>query len=320
MLRSADVPPGFEIAPCDFCGSNRAEVVFSGPDRLLGFPGMFTVVRCTQCGLLRQNPRPKKAAMGAYYPPAYEPFSIAIDEEASSAQRWGRRYGMWVRRRAIERIRPSGRLLDVGCATGNFLNEMARTGHWQVEGVEPNAQAAAYASRRFGIQIHRGELVTVELPLASFDVITMWNVLEHLYSPMTNLRAVGRLLKPGGIFVFSIPNLSGLEARWFGRYWIGWDLPRHLYFPTLGMAEQMLEAVGLKLLRWDCLVGAYQSFLLSLRFLLTAWGGEAQWVRIALGLAGSVPMQILNQPLFWILTRLGRASLITGIAQLSGES
>lgn len=320
MSHEIVIPEGFELSACDFCGSEDAEVVFRGPDRLLGLPGLFTVVRCSNCGLLRQNPRPTRTAMKAYYPPSYEPFSIAIDDEPSRVQRWSRRYGMWVRRQAIERICAGGRLLDIGCATGNFLNEMARSGHWYVEGVEPSPEAAAYVRERFGITVHQGELMSVDLPPASFDVVTMWNVLEHLHSPMANLQAVARLLRPGGLFVFSIPNLRSLEARLLGRYWMGWELPRHLYFPTQEHAREMLKAVGFSLLRWDCLVGAYQSFLLSLRFLLMPANTDIGWRRLVLALASSLPMQLINQPLFWLITRLGRASLITGFAQLAFPS
>jgi len=305
----------FESATCDFCGSDRVHEVFRGPDRLLSLPGTFSVVACEACGLLRQEPRPTAESIDFFYPSQYDPYSQAIDDDPSVLTRWSRRYGMRKRRRAIERIVSQGRLLDVGCATGNFLNEMRRVGHWVVEGVEPSQVAAAYASTRFGLHVHQSALNTADLAPASYDVITMWNVLEHLHSPMTNLREVAALLKPGGLFVFSIPNLSSLEARLFGRYWMGWELPRHLYFPSLRLMSDMLDAVGLDLLHWDCLVGAYQSYLLSLGFAMTAFGGDSWWVRVLLSSLGSMPMQLTSFPFFRMITAANRASLITGFAR-----
>lgn len=307
--------PVFESVPCGFCGSKEGQPLFEGPDRLLGLPGHFRVVRCTRCGLLRQDPRPTRESMDFYYPPEYEPYSVAIDEEPSRWRRFDRRYGMRKRQRAIERFCPGGRLLDVGCATGNFLHEMARSGHWQVEGVEPSVEAARYGREHLGLTIHGGELTAVELPAAAYDVITMWNVFEHLHDPMANLYVVARLLKPGGWFVFSIPNLRSWEYRLLGKYWMGWELPRHLYYPSPEQMVTMLNAVGLRVRDWRCLVGAYPSFLLSLRFWLEGVAGRTTLTRALLAFSGSLPARLLTAPLFALITRLNRASLITGFAQ-----
>lgn len=307
--------PVFESIPCGLCGSSEVELLFEGPDRLLGLPGRFRVVRCINCGLLRQDPRPTREMMAFYYPPEYEPYSVAIDEEPSRWRRFDRRYGMRKRRRAIERFCSGGRLLDVGCATGNFLYEMARTGRWQVEGVEPNVWAARYGQERLGLSIHVGELTEVDLPPDSYDVITMWDVFEHLHDPMANLHAVARLLKPRGWFVFSIPNLRSWECRLMGRYWVGWELPRHLYYPTQELMESMLERVGLRVREWRCIGGAYLSFLLSLRFWLKEVIRSTVLVSILLTLAGALPTRLLTAPLFALITHLNRASIIVGFAQ-----
>ena len=101
--------PVFESVACTFCGSSDAQLLFEGTDRLLYLPGEFRVVRCTRCGLLRQDPRPTPETIAFYYPPEYEPYSVAIDEEPSRLRRWDRRYGMRKRQRAIERRCPGGR-------------------------------------------------------------------------------------------------------------------------------------------------------------------------------------------------------------------
>lgn len=312
---SEQLPVSFESVPCGFCGGEDAALLLSGPDRLLGLPGVFRVVRCVRCGLLRQDPRPTVESIDAYYPRGYDPYSTAIDDEPSALKRLDRRYGMWKRRRAIERILPEGRLLDVGCATGNFLHEMTRSGRWEVAGVEPGREAAAYARERLGLTVHLGRLAEVDLAPSSFDVVTMWNVLEHLHDPLGGLRAVQRLLVPGGLFVFSIPNLEGLEARLFGRYWLGWELPRHLYFFPRSVIGKMLAEAGLVVLRWRCLVGAYPAFLLTLRFALEGMVGRSRAVRLVAGGAQSMPARLLAAPAFWMLTTARQASVITGFAR-----
>jgi SAM-dependent methyltransferase len=308
-------PVEFETVPCNLCGGVEMRKLFSGPDRLLALPGEFTVVACRHCGLVQQNPRPTPHTIGTYYPANYEPYSIAIDDEPSRWRRWDRRYGMQKRLRAIARYKQGGRLLDVGCASGNFLHEIDRTGHWQAEGVEPNAEVADYARQRFGLKIYPGRLTALDLPDASYDVITLWNVLEHLHDPIENLMAAQRLLKPGGLLIFSIPNMESAEARWFGRYWLGWELPRHLYFFSRPIIEQTLLQQHLRVVSWDCLVGAYPSFLLTWRFAVEAVGGKAWWVRPALAIARALPMRLAMSPLFWLVTRFGKASLITGFAR-----
>jgi SAM-dependent methyltransferase len=306
----------FESTKCAFCGSTEIQPLFEGPDRLLGLPGKFRVVRCVDCGLLRQDPRPTRDSISFYYPPNYEPYSIAIDEEPSRLRQWDRRYGMCKRRWAIERYCTGGRLLDVGCATGNFLQEMARSGCWQVEGIEPNAEAARYGKERLGLTIHIGELTTVELPTRFYDVITMWNVFEHLHDPIANLQVIARLLKPGGWFIFSIPNLDSWERRLFGKYWIGWELPRHLYFPSKSLMGAMLHKVGMEIRAWQCLGGAYFSFLFSLRFWLEGVLGRTSLTHAILTLWASWPLRLATAPFFGLVTFLNQASIITGFAQL----
>jgi SAM-dependent methyltransferase len=304
----------FESTACDFCGSTKTRVLFEGPDRLLGLPGHFRVVQCVQCGLLRQDPRPTRETISFYYPLEYEPF--AIDKEHSCLRRWERRYGMFKRRRAIERRCSGGRLLDVGCATGDFLYEMARSGRWEVEGVEPNAEAARYGQEHFGLTIHVGELKTVDLPAKAYDVITMWDVFEHLHDPMANLRIIARLLKPGGWFVFSIPNVESWERWLFGKHWRGWELPRHLYFPTRKLMTAMLHEVGMDIQDWQCFGGVRYTFLTSMRFWLEEAVGRGFLTSFVLTLNAVLFMQPFIVPLIIFLKHFKLASIITGFARL----
>jgi SAM-dependent methyltransferase len=307
----------FETAACDHCDSDDAQLLFKGPDRLHGLAGQFRLVKCTQCGWIRQNPRPTRQTINAYYPEDYEPFIQAIDDEPF-LRRWDRRYGMIKRCRAIERHQRGGRLLDVGCATGNFLNEMRRRGGWEVFGVEPNPEAAAYAARRFSHHVHVSTLADADFPPASFDVITMWNVLEHLHTPWADLLRVRDLLREGGVLVFSIPNLESIEARFFGPLWLGWDLPRHLYlFPREALVQSLSE-IGLIVKEIKCLSGSQDASVVSLQlYLESKWSVESPWPKRVARLCRTMPVRLLMGPAFWLMNQANQASIITLFARKS---
>jgi len=312
--------PGVEMewAECDFCGMPDGRLLFEGGDRLHGLPGRFRFVECQTCGWIRQNPRPTLQSIGVYYPDEYEPYIRAIEDEAGVMRRWGRRYGMWKRCRAVMRHVANGRLLDVGCATGVFLNAMRRQGEWDVYGVEPNVGAAHYARQRFNLSVHIGILEQAEslFSPASFDAVTMWNVLEHLHRPVLDIRRIHRLLKEDGLFVFTIPNIESLEARWFGPSWIGWDLPRHLYlFPQTRLSDQ-LSSLGFTLVARQCLSGSYGAFVMSLKQLLNERPtASAHWPTALLGTLRSWPAQVLAAPFFWLVNLANRATVITLFAR-----
>ena len=156
------------------------------------------MVRCRQCGLVRQNPRPTWESLKSYYPEDYSPHVPLVREETSVLRRLDRRYGMWKQTRAAEWFQRGGRLLDVGCGTGVFLEEAQRSGRWEVVGIEPAEKAAAYARKALGVTIHEGRFSDIDLPVNSFDTITMWNVLEHLEYPIADLRRAYQLLRENG--------------------------------------------------------------------------------------------------------------------------
>lgn len=230
-LREASPPihAAFETTPCPMCGAEASAPLVRTGDLLFPGDAEFQLVSCSHCGHIYQNPRPTPAAIGSFYPEAYHPFLSAIEDEASPLRRLDRAFGLRMRCQAVQRAagRRPGRLLDVGCATGVFLDGMRRLG-WAVQGVEPSAYAAGYARRRFGLEVFEGLLEEARLPEATFDAITMWDVLEHVHEPRPVLAELARLLRPGGLLVLSLPNPDSLEARLLGEHWLGWDLPRHL--------------------------------------------------------------------------------------------
>jgi 2-polyprenyl-3-methyl-5-hydroxy-6-metoxy-1,4-benzoquinol methylase len=209
--------------------------------------------------------------MAQYYPyEAYrEEFAPAVEDEASMLRRWNRRYSLNKLCHFVEQSEhEGGRLLDVGCGTGNFLAQMRERGAWKVFGLDVNQKAVRYARQRLQIEAFCGTLTDAQYPSAFFDVVTLWNVLEHLHSPIRTLEEVRRVLRPGGALILSVPNSRSMDARLFGPHWIGLDPPRHLYTFDQRTLRLLLAQAGFRILEVGHVTGSYHSFVTSTCLLL----------------------------------------------------
>jgi SAM-dependent methyltransferase len=209
------------------------------------------IVRCEECQLVRQASRP--TAPGALYRSSYYAtenpkggyanYFLDADINRRTFQR---------RLQAIEiRLGRRGRILDVGCALGDFLAE-ARARGWNTEGVEVSAYAAARA-RDIGLCVHVGSLEELALEAASFDVVTLYDTIEHLPDPLATLQEVNRLLVPGGLLHVVTPNVGGIQSRLLGRRWYHYKPGEHLFYFEPKTLQSVLRRAGLS---WEC---AYRS-------------------------------------------------------------
>jgi len=226
--------------------------LLTGRDRLHGLPGEFPVVRCQTCGLMRTNPRPTRQAIAYYYPEDYGPHQ---DMPFGSTSRRKEACGLWglavtrifdTESRKIPPLRP-GRLLEIGCASGSFLQLMASRG-WHVEGLETSRKAAE-AARALGYSIRIGTLEGTPDPMEPFDLVVGWHVLEHLHDPVFALHKFYRWTKPGSWLALSMPDAGAREFRIFKERWYGLDLPRHLFHFTPKTLRNVLEKAGWKMER-----------------------------------------------------------------------
>jgi SAM-dependent methyltransferase/predicted RNA-binding Zn-ribbon protein involved in translation (DUF1610 family) len=133
-------------------------------------------------------------------------------------------------------------MLEIGCADGWFLKRAADRG-WQVRGIEPSPEAAQRGRER-GFDVRCGMFAEIPLEDESFDAVASWMVLEHVADPQHFVETVYRILRTGGSFSFSVPNGGGWERRVFGRYWLGYDAPRHLQIFTPRTLRRLLHRVG----------------------------------------------------------------------------
>lgn len=150
-----------------------------------------------------------------------------------------------------------GFLLDIGTGTGDFLSQAKQNG-WQIIGVEPNKKAKEIALTK-GVSYIAS---TSELENHSVDVVTMWHVLEHVPDVSAQIKELKRILKPTGTIVVAVPNFNSYDAKYYGKFWAAFDVPRHLWhFSRLSM-EKLFEREKLQLV--NTLPMIFDSFYVSL--------------------------------------------------------
>lgn len=310
-----------ESVNCTLCGANNSEILFNGRDLWYGIPGSFPVRRCRECSLIYLSPRPSVEEMARYYPTRYAPYQLAEANASNFLQRWNRRYSENKKVRAVEKyITPKGRALDIGCATGDFLDRLRDRG-WEVVGVEMNDEAASYGRTHLRLDIFTGQLEEAGFAKNSFSLITMWHVLEHVHNPLDTLDEVARILSPGGVFVLAVPNPDSLEARLFRRFWAGWDVPRHLHIFSRSLLQQVLHSRGWRIDSVASMTGRHWLFNLSLRHWLNEKVSNSVIRRLLSAMVASLPIRLLTLPVFLLVERLQQGSIMVLFAVLTdGEA
>jgi len=221
---------------CPVCGKTEACEFLRGPDRFHGRKDQYTLVRCPACSLVWLSHPPEPAEMHLHYTAAYDRLISASGQNAP--HRWRER------KAAMTPYKQSGALLDLGCSSGSFL-ESLKGDDWKLHGIEMSTEYAKIAEAKTGAQVFVGHILDATFPRESFDVITCFDVLEHLYEPSRVMARVGEWLKPGGIFYVLVPNIDSAEARAFGSYWHGLELPRHLFHYSPAALEFLAQSAGL---------------------------------------------------------------------------
>lgn len=272
---------GYEVTPrashfgldrCLACGAPGSVLYHHAADFFFGSKGTWTVVRCTdpRCALIWLSPQPTVAALAAAYSRYYtHDVQQRISSSVTTWARRCRRFLSSVSGRSELRMRrdhmfllgrPPGTLLDVGCGNGTNLDRFRKLG-WTVFGQEIDPKAAATAATR-SFPVFVGPLSA----LASgcrFDAIIMNHVIEHVRDPLSLLADCRRLLKPSGILVIATPNAAGLGAKMFGRYWRGYEVPRHLFVFTPASLSTILKRSGLQCINRRTMALSAQSIFLE---------------------------------------------------------
>ncbi|MEA3345810.1 MAG: class I SAM-dependent methyltransferase [Chloroflexota bacterium] len=236
---------------CNLCGSDDAGPLYpsllsqaNNPDRIAHYRCTsawyrrhYAIVKCRQCGLVYANPRPPEEEVLNAYREVEDP--LYLREELGRVLTFRRHVG------AMEEVmgppQEGRRLLDVGCYVGLFL-EAAKGHGWEAWGVEPCRWAVKEGHRR-GLTILEGTLREASLPAESFDVVTFWDVAEHLTNPRATFAEAWRVLKPGGWIIIQTMNIASWTARLLGSHW-PWLMEMHLYYFSPRTLACLLERVG----------------------------------------------------------------------------
>jgi 2-polyprenyl-3-methyl-5-hydroxy-6-metoxy-1,4-benzoquinol methylase len=219
---------------CPLCGSSQVSDFITAPDRFHWRPEVYRIARCGTCSGAWLVDPPKPTEMSRHYD---EDYHRAIANAGESRMRWNPQH------EAISKLKKGGALLDLGCSSGGFLSTMMGRS-WRLYGIEMEASTAERARSRTGAEIFVGDVLEAPFVSDSFDVITCFDVLEHVYDPRQLLTKVLEWLKPGGIFYTSLPNIDSWEAQAFGSYWFGLELPRHTFHLSPRSLRPLMVALG----------------------------------------------------------------------------
>ncbi len=231
--------------PCPLCRASAARPVLETAARSAdGSP--YQVVACAACGLRYTRPLPTDAEFSALYPSDYH--------VRNATRLWSRdfvrvlleRRVMAERRRVVAAL-PRGRLLDVGCGNGAFLASLRVRG-WSVQGTDTSPTACELTGAR-GVPAYHGELRDAGFATGSFDVVSLWHVLEHVPDPLAELAEIRRILRPEGRLVVQVPDNDSLTLRLCGTRWFPLDVPRHLQHYTRDTLRRTLEQAGFAVVR-----------------------------------------------------------------------
>ena len=214
---------------CCVCETDDAKKIGGGADfEYRTSADIFTAMQCNSCGLIYLNPRPSVHEFERIYPSNYHAFDFAETD-----------YGIIYKIRSrLEAKRLLGwcadlpndaRILDVGCGDGFHLKLLQKYGKksWFLEGVDVDARALQKAEKS-GLKVHHGSIEKLELPENTYDMAFMIQTIEHVEKPVEVLRAIRKILKPGGKLIIVTDNTGSLDFRFFkNKYWGGYHFPRH---------------------------------------------------------------------------------------------
>ena len=273
------------VNSCPYCDSKDRSLIFKNVQDWSFYcaPGKWNYWSCYKCSALYLNPRPMEKSIGKAYGNYYthEPSNTSLRSKIKNRLRnecFSHWFGIDINPRLnipkflgpilnllkillhapyeLETLvkQPKGKLLDVGCGSGNML-EVAKQIGWDVTGLEVD-KSAVYAARMKSLNVIEGDFRKLKQHLNVFDCIVCSHVLEHVHTPLDLLSLLSNSLKPGGVLLLSLPNAKSHLRTRFGINWRGLEAPRHISIPMLEEIIKSLTSLGFVKINQNNIYGA----------------------------------------------------------------
>ncbi|MGD1847181.1 MAG: class I SAM-dependent methyltransferase [Salibacteraceae bacterium] len=230
---------------CTYCKAKSSTPLYPTSD-IFGLN--YYMHRCKECSAVVLHPPPSIEEImelpydETYYGEGEKKFSplieAVLDYFRSSRARLLNKY-----------LKGSGRILDIGCGNGIFLDSMTHQGDYEIYGIELDGESARRAAQVPNIHLQIGPLSWEDYPENHFDAITLFHVFEHLTEPRETLEIMERILKPDGTLILSFPNIDSWQSRWFKGNWFHLDPPRHLFFFTPKDFKREMNGLGFEVVK-----------------------------------------------------------------------
>jgi SAM-dependent methyltransferase len=232
----------------------------------------FSLFSCNSCGLVFTNPRPKLENLGLYYQSdKYYSHTSSQGGIIPFIYRKVKEINLKTKFKQVTTGSVINKVLDIGCGTGDFLNVCKKSGK-EIHGIEPDSKARNLAKEILKVEILHPDQ-SEKIPDESFDLITMWHVLEHVPDLKKQISELSRIIKKGGKVVIALPVYESYDAEVYKEKWAAWDVPRHLYHFNKAVINKMMLANDFKPgnvypMKWD----SFYVSMLSEQYLKSAFG------------------------------------------------
>lgn len=304
---------------CPYCKSeeNKHKMILVTTDLLNKLPGIFQLKKCSECGLVFQNPRVCEKDIHLYYPETmgyYNPVKIKSKRYKIFLKNFLLKYSKRFRR---IRLYPDflnnlkeAKLLEIGCAHGQRLEELYNVGWKNSIGIEIDRRSFEYAMNIRKMNVINTRIEDFNIEKEEYDVIILSMVLEHLYDPFKSLIKITNGLKPGGQLIFSIPYFEGVEYRLFKTYSYGIQLPTHMTFFNKKILNEFLSSIGYKDIKFY-----FQSFERDITAsAMNRYDATGSILYKVIG-SNKIIKKLLIKPILFLLSLLGKTGRVTVYAK-----
>ncbi len=233
------------IVECPICEQKAFKTFLQSKDYFLSQED-FKVDQCEHCGLVFTNPYPAAEHLPDYYD---SPDYLSHTANKTNPIAWVYNYlrGLNIKKKfkLVSENSSGNSLLDIGCGTGELLNYF-KGKEWHTRGIEPYPSAREFANTQYGLHVEDEPMLDT-IGDQSFDVVSMWHVLEHVADLNARMQQLSRIIRKDGLLLIAVPNIESPDAKHYGHLWAGLDLPRHLFHFSKNSMEALLSKHGFQL-------------------------------------------------------------------------